>query len=58
LAKEEGKTMTIDTEVSIKGFGEPGKSDKKSFTIVFDDADTITMTRTDKAEPKKFKRKK
>jgi len=58
LVKEEGKTMTIDTELSIKGFGEPGKSDKKSFKIVFDDNDTMTMTPTDKPDPKKFKRKK
>jgi hypothetical protein len=56
-AKDEGKTVTIDTDVTIKGFPE-GKSDKKVFKITFDDADTMTMTRADQNEPKKFKRKK
>jgi|SRR4051812_5583232 len=56
LAKEEGKTLTVDTDVVMKGFGE-GKSDKKSFKIVFDDANTMTMTPTEKPDPKKFKRK-
>ena len=56
-AKDEGKTVTIDTDVTIKGFPE-GKSDKKVFKITFDDADTMTMTPADKPDPKKFKRKK
>jgi hypothetical protein len=56
LAKDEGKTLTIDTDVVMKGFGE-GKSDKKSFKIVFDDPNTMTMTPTDKPDAKKFKRK-
>jgi hypothetical protein len=58
LTKEEGKTMTIETELTPKGLGEPGKADKKSFKIVFDDADTMTMTPTETPDPKKFKRKK
>jgi hypothetical protein len=56
VAKDEGKTVTIDTEVTVKGFGE-GKSDKKSFKITFDDDSTMTMTPTDKNDPKKFKKK-
>ena len=56
-AKEEGNTLTIDTEVTIKDLP-GGKSDKKTFKIVFDDANTMTMTPTDKPDPKKFKRKK
>lgn len=55
--KDEGKTITIDTEVTPKGF-DKAKSDKKSFKIVFDDSDSMTMTPTDKPDPKKFKRKK
>jgi hypothetical protein len=56
IAKDEGKTVTIDTDLTVKGLGE-GKSDKKSFKIVFDDANTMTMTPADKPDPKKFKRK-
>ena len=56
MAKDEGKTVTIDTDVTMKGLGE-GKSDKKSFKITFDDANTMTMTPTDKPDPKKFKKK-
>jgi hypothetical protein len=56
LAKDEGKTITIDTELTPKGF-EKGKSDKKTFTITFDDANTMTMTPTDNPSPRKFKRK-
>jgi hypothetical protein len=56
LTKEEGKTVTIDTEVTVKGFPE-GKSDKKSFTIVFEDANTMVMSPADKPDPKKFKKK-
>jgi hypothetical protein len=56
LTKDEGKTLTIDTDVTPKGLGE-GKSDKKVFKIVFDDANTMTMTPADKPDPKKFKRK-
>lgn len=57
LAKDEGKMVTIDTDLTIKGFPD-GKSDKKEFKITFDDADTMTMTPADKPDPKKFKRKK
>jgi hypothetical protein len=57
LLKEEGKTVTVETEVSLKGFGD-GKTDKKSFSIVFEDANTITMSRIgDRPDPKKLKRK-
>jgi hypothetical protein len=61
LAKEEGKTVTVDTEVSFPNFGEekgPGKTDKKVFSIVFEDANAIVMTQVGgKPDPKKLKRK-
>lgn len=59
LAKEEGTTLTIDTEVTFPGFGkEPGKADKKTVTVKFEDANTIVMAWTgDKPDPKKLKRK-
>jgi uncharacterized protein (TIGR03066 family) len=57
MAKDEGKTVTIDTDLTLKGFPD-GKSDKKVFKITFDDADTMTMTPADKPDPKKFNRKK
>jgi hypothetical protein len=60
VVKEEGKTVTIDTEMSSP-FDEPGKGPAKtkamSFSIVFDDANNITMTPTYKNDPKKLKRK-
>jgi hypothetical protein len=55
MAKEEGKTVTIDTDVTLKGF--EGKSDKKVFKIVFEDANTITMSQADKPDSRKLKRK-
>jgi hypothetical protein len=61
LIKEDGKTVTFETEVTLKGFDDPKspKPDKKSFTAVFDDADTFTMSRNEgKPDPKKLKRKK
>jgi len=57
LLKEDDKSVTIETEVTLKGFGE-GKADKKTFTIVFEDANSVVMSRTgDKQCPKKLKRK-
>ena len=59
VAKEEGKTVTIDTEVTldIPELKDKQKADKKTFTVTFDDENNITMTPTDKADPKKLKRK-
>jgi len=56
MVKEEGKTVTIETGLTPKGLPE-GKSDKKTFTISFDDPNTMTMTTADKPDPKKYKRK-
>jgi hypothetical protein len=62
LVKEDGKTLTVDTALTPKGFPDPkgeGKPDKKSFSIVFDNADTITMSKLEgKSDAKTFKRKK
>jgi hypothetical protein len=61
VAKEEGKTVTIDTEVTLAGFPEAKekpKADRKTFNVVFEDADTIVMSHVgDKPDPKKLKRK-
>jgi hypothetical protein len=57
VAKDEGKTMTIDAEMTMKGPGDPGKSTQKTFKIDFEAGDTMTMSPTDKPDPKKFKRK-
>ena len=62
LVKEEGKTVTIDTEASLVGFGDPkapAKADKKTLSLVFEDADTIVMSQPgDKPKTEKLKRKK
>jgi hypothetical protein len=65
VVKEDGKVLTVDSEMSFAGFGEikvegkdKEKTDKKTFTITFEDDDTITMNPTDKPDPKKLKRKK
>ena len=61
LVKEEGKTLTIDTEASFVGFGDPkapAKADKKTLSLVFEDADTIVMSGGDKPKTEKLKRKK
>jgi len=61
LVKEEGKTLTIDTEASFVGFGDPkapAKVDKKTVSVVFEDADTIVMSGGDKPKSEKLKRKK
>ena len=60
MTKEEGKTMTIDTEMTMPGFEDPKAPSKPKhtvFTITFEDANTIEMTPTDKKDPKKLKRK-
>ncbi len=62
LVKEEGKKLTIDTEVTFEGLGnpkEPAKPDKKTLLVAFEDADTIVMSKVgDKPDPRKLKRKK
>jgi hypothetical protein len=63
VTKEEGKTVMIDTEMTID-FGDlkapaPPKPDKKAMKVVFDDDNTITVSQTEKEpDPKTFKRKK
>jgi hypothetical protein len=61
VTKEEGKTVTIDTEVTFPGFPEmkdKPKADQKTFNVVFEDANTIVMSQVgDKPDPKKLKRK-
>jgi hypothetical protein len=59
LAREEGKTVTVETEVTAPDFGQgKGKADKKTFTVVFEDANTAVMTQVGgKPDPKKLKRK-
>jgi hypothetical protein len=72
--KEEGNTLTIDTEVEMPDFKfeattkdgktvqkseESIKKERKTFTITFDGPDAMTMTDAgDKQQPMKFKRKK
>jgi hypothetical protein len=72
--KEEGNTLTIDTEVGMPDFKfeqttkdgktvqkseESVKKERKTFTITFDGPDAMTMTDVgDKPDPMKFKRKK
>src|SRR5262245_36968476 len=59
--KEEGKTVTVETEVTLAGMPElkdKPKADKKSFNIVFEDANNIVMSKVgDQPDPKKLKRK-
>jgi len=55
--KEEGKTLTVDTEATLAGLGKD-KSQKKTFSIVFDDVNTIVMSPAGaKADPKTLRRK-
>jgi hypothetical protein len=59
--KEEGKTVTVDTEGSDP-LAEPGKgpnkTEKKTLSIVFEDANTVVMSQVgDKPNPLKLKRK-
>jgi hypothetical protein len=67
VVKEDGKTLTLDTEVTGLNIGgqtlgdekAKPKGDKKTLTVVFEDDDTIVMTPADgKQEAKKLKRKK
>ena len=50
LTKEDGKALTIDTEMTLPDFGGKGenKSDKKVFSITFENDNTIVMTPTEK----------
>jgi hypothetical protein len=61
LAAEAGKTLTVNTELTFAGFGgekDAPKPDQKSFTIVFEDDNTIVMSKVEgKPETKKLKRK-
>jgi hypothetical protein len=60
VVKEEGKTLTVDTEMSFPPLGDPKaapKPDKKTLSVTFEDANTIVVTPTDKHDPKKLKRK-
>jgi hypothetical protein len=72
--KEEGNTLTIDTEVGMPDFKfeattkdgktvqkseESMKKERKTFTITFDGPDAMTMSDVgDKQKPMQFKRKK
>jgi hypothetical protein len=62
LVKEEGKTLTLKTQATPAGFEDPKgkeKQDEKSFSIVFQDPDTIVMSNLEgKREAKPLKRKK
>ena len=60
VTKEEGKTVTIDSEMTLgglEGVKDAPKPDKKTFTVTFEDANTMVMSPTDKKDPKTFKRK-
>jgi len=62
VVKEEGKTVTVDTVIGSVALGElkgPNtKSDTKTVSIVFEDANTIVMSHLSvKQEPKTLKRK-
>jgi hypothetical protein len=62
VAKEDGKTLTLDTEQSLELPGLKRKDDNKAksvgMTVIFDGDDVITMSPTDKKDPKQLKRKK
>jgi hypothetical protein len=66
LVKEEGKTVTVETETEnpFAGIGGakdakgPAKTEKKTFSIVFEDPNTIVMSKVgEKPDPVKLKRK-
>jgi hypothetical protein len=58
LAKEEGKTLTVDTEASFGDPKAPGKPEKKTMSIVFEDENTIEVSQGGgKAKSEKLKRK-
>ncbi len=62
VTKEDGKTLTLDTEQTFDTPGFKGKDDNKpksvGMTVTFDGDDAITMSPTDKNDPKRLKRKK
>lgn len=60
VTKEEGKVLSLDVELASPFGGEKDKDklEKRAFKVTFEDADTMTMTPTDKPDPKKLKRKK
>jgi len=62
LVKEEGKTVTVSTEAALEGLGDPKappKMDKKTLKAVFEDDNTVVISKEEgKPEPLKFKRKK
>src|SRR5262249_16394814 len=66
LVKEEGKTVTVETETEnpFAGIGGakdakgPAKTDKKTLSVAFEDANSIVVSKVgEKPEPIKFKRK-
>ena len=59
LVKEEGKTLTIETELApnIPEAKQKPEPSKKTMSVTFDDANNITTTQPDKKETKKLKRK-
>jgi hypothetical protein len=60
LVKEEGKTVTVEADIADP-FAEPGKGpvkhQTKTFSIVFEDANTAVMSEGGKPRPGKIKRK-
>jgi hypothetical protein len=62
VTKEDGKTLTLDTEQTFDMPGLKAKDDNKAksvrMTVTFDGDDVITMSPTDKKDPKQLKRKK
>jgi hypothetical protein len=64
VVKEDGKVVTVEAEMTGGKMGDlkmdpkdKGES-KQTFTVTFEDDDTITMDPKDKPEPMKLKRKK
>lgn len=61
VVKEEGKTVTVDTEAAFAGVGDlkgSGKAEKKTLTAVFEDANAVVISQGgDNPKPTKFKRK-
>jgi hypothetical protein len=57
--KEEGKTVTIEAEMTLQGVGGgAGARQQKTLSVVFEDADTIVITAVgDKPDPRTLKRK-
>lgn len=61
LVKEEGKTVTVSTDITIDGIGDPKaprKLDKMTVKAVFEDDNTVVISKEGKEpDPIKFKRK-